>query len=128
MKVLIIDDDEVFRELVRRTLKDCTLLEADSIENGNKILNETKLDCVFLDYRLNGISGMEYLKQVNFKETYNIPLIMLTDSEYPGLNEEAKALGAISVISKNLLTVELFSMIRDSINAYKENCYFAGKL
>jgi len=128
MKILIIDDDEVFRELVRRTLKDCTLLEADSIENGTKILDATKLDCVFLDYRLNGISGMEYLKQVNVKEKYNTPLIMVTDSEYPGLNEEAKALGAISVISKNLLTIELFGMIRDSINEYKENCDLAGKL
>lgn len=128
MKILIIDDDEVFRQLVRRTLQDCTLLEADSIESGSKILDETKLDCVFLDYRLNGISGMEYLKQINFKETYNTPLIMFTDSEYPGLNEEAKMLGAISVISKNLLTVELFSMIKNSINSYKENCYFAGKL
>ena len=72
--------------------------------------------------------AMKIASRIIFKETYNIPLIMLTDSEYPGLNEEAKALGAISVISKNLLTVELFSMIRDSINAYKENCYFAGKL
>lgn len=128
MKILIIDDDEVYRKLVKRTLKDCTVLEADSIENGIKILNETKLDCVFLDYRLNGIGGIEFLKQINFKKTYNIPLIMVTDSEYPGLNEEAKALGAISVISKNLLTIELFSMIRNSIRSYKENCYLAGKL
>ena len=87
MKILIIDDDEVFRELVRRTLKDCTLLEADSIENGTKILDATKLDCVFLDYRLNGISGMEYLKQVNVKEKYNTPLIMVTDSEYPSSSQ-----------------------------------------
>ncbi len=104
------------------------MFEADSIENGIKILDEIKLDCVFLDYRLNGISGIEFLKQVNFKETYNTPLIMVTDSEYPGLNKEAKTLGAVSVISKNLLTVELFDMIRSSINTYKENCHFAGKL
>ncbi len=128
MKILIIDDDEIYRKLVRKTLKDCTLFEADSIKSGVEILNETELDCVFLDYRLNGISGIEFLKQTNFKETYNTPLLIVTDSEYPGLNEEAKALGAISVISKNLLTVELFSMIRDSINTYKENCHFAGKL
>ncbi len=128
MKILIIDDDEVFRKRFKQTLKDCILFESDSIEEGIKILDKKKFDCIFLDYRLNGLSGIEFLKQIDFKETYNTPLIMLTETEYPGLNEEAKALGAISVISKNLLTVELFSMILDSIRAYRENCFLVGKL
>jgi putative two-component system response regulator len=78
-QILIVDDEALFREIVRRTLsaKGYTCYEASNGEEVMKTLADRKIDLILLDVKLPGKSGIEILKDV---ETYysNVSVIMVT--------------------------------------------------
>jgi two-component system, cell cycle response regulator DivK len=68
--ILIIEDDEMSRELVRDVLvfHGCHVLEAGSAENGLKILEEQGPLVVLLDIQLPGMDGFEMLNRIRSTE------------------------------------------------------------
>ena len=67
-KVIIIDDEEAGRKLIKEYLKDFTDLvllgEANNGVDAVKIINEYKPDLVFLDIQMPGMTGFDVLKHL----------------------------------------------------------------
>ncbi|MEM0203870.1 MAG: response regulator transcription factor [Archaeoglobaceae archaeon] len=64
VKVLIIDDDESIREIVRIMLKDFQVLEASNALEGIRIFTEEKPDIVLMDISMPGVDGVEATREI----------------------------------------------------------------
>lgn len=97
LDVLIIDDDKVDREAVKRYLKspnryDLIFHEAEMGAEALDKIRARSFDCVFLDYLLPDMDGISFLKQLYNAETdlAPAPIVMLT-----GQGNEAVMLDAL---------------------------------
>ena len=65
-KILIVDDDEAFRNLVVRLLsqRGFEVLEARSTRDANLILSKHKLVLLIVDYKLPDVDGMTWIQQL----------------------------------------------------------------
>lgn len=81
MNCLIVDDQKIFREVIKRLVEfDPTLVLLASCANAEEAQREIlqhKIDLLFLDIRMPGMSGIELAKQLGDKK----PLIIFTTSE-----------------------------------------------
>lgn len=80
MKILLIDDDEIFNSIVRHKLKKNHTVETttDPYKGlGMLIINE--YDCVVIDYEMPNVNGLELIKVIRRNElTKNMPTVLLT--------------------------------------------------
>ncbi len=80
-KILVVDDEEDIRELLRYNLsmEGYDIVSADSGEKAIEKAVELIPDLIVLDLMLPGIGGLEVAKELkNKSDTKNIPIIMLT--------------------------------------------------
>lgn len=100
--LLLVDDDEVDRERVRRLLGlPYTLQESATGQQALQLARTHRPDCILLDYRLPDIGGLELLPQ--FTLSY-IPVIILTGEESPEVIVQAMRLGAQDYLVKGHLS------------------------
>src|SRR4029079_5034691 len=81
LKVLVVDDDDVDRMAVRRSLK-ASGIEADVTEawdaaDALERVRAARFDCGLFDFRMPGSDGLELLRQLR-AENIQMPVIMLT--------------------------------------------------
>ncbi len=79
--ILIIEDEEDIRELVKYNLQreNLGVLEAESGEEGLKLVERAAPDLILLDLMLPGKDGLEICRMLKRDEsTQNIPVIMMT--------------------------------------------------
>jgi DNA-binding NtrC family response regulator len=80
-KILVIDDEEAFREGLIETLVDLGA-EAEGALGVNaalSMIDKKKFDAVFIDYRMPGIDGLEGIKRIQAKDgSKNTALVMIT--------------------------------------------------
>lgn len=75
-KVLLIEDDSVFRMLIKRLLgDDYQIDEASSIESGRSLLSSQRYQCILLDYRLPDGTGFQMLPDAI---AHDLPVVMMT--------------------------------------------------
>jgi signal transduction histidine kinase len=116
VQVLLVDDDDIDRELVRRLLSPrYTVREAYSGAIAQEIIAEQVPDCVLLDYRLPDVYGIHLLPI--FTERY-IPVIILTGEESPEIIVQAMLDGAQDYLVKSHLTS--LSLERAIVNAIEK--------
>ncbi len=122
-KVLIIDDEEVARYLMKGLLADTKyqILEASGGEAGLKIAVEEHPDIIFLDLVMPGMDGFETLERLkSSSKTRDIPVIIVTSKlmskdELQILNDRT-----LAIISKGLTSrEEIIGKIRDAIKAWR---------
>ncbi|WP_158545428.1 response regulator [Bremerella cremea] len=86
--ILLVDDDSVFRLMVKRFLgSEFDVLEADCLEEARHLLARQSFSCVLLDYRLPDGNGLQILPELVLMD---LPVVMLT-----GMGNEKLALQAI---------------------------------
>ncbi len=132
IKVLIVDDEKTFREVLERELTLCgfdTTSTSDSMDAIERI-SESNFDVVLLDIKMPGIDGIECLKRI--KELRPITeVIMLTGY---GSIENAIAsmkLGAYDFLTKPCKLDELEAVIRkagEKRNLIQENIAIKRRL
>ena len=76
--ILVVDDDEGIRSLVKKYLNEKKYLvtTADNAENASKKIEIIKFDLIILDIMMPGKSGLEFIKEN--KKNLNTPVILLT--------------------------------------------------
>jgi DNA-binding NtrC family response regulator len=99
--VLIIDDEEKLRTLLARIirLEGFTVLEAESIRQGNKMLEKGEVDVLLSDVKLTDGNGVDFVKDL--KSRYpSLETILLT--AYGNIADGVKAMknGAFDYITK----------------------------
>lgn len=114
-KVLIVDDEEHIRELIKFNLKK----EGYDIEvaiNGVEALNiirEIKFDLILLDLMLPEIDGLEVCKQIRRnEETSDIPVMMITAKGEEFDKVLGLELGADDYITKPFSIRELMARVK----------------
>jgi len=109
LKILICDDDQADRKLVRTYLQQVTgrevvLLEAGQTEEIQNALDKGRIDLVLMDNQMPGKSGMDWLSEI--VERQLAPVVMLTGSGTEEVAVEALQEGAVGYLSKNNLSQE----------------------
>ena len=76
--ILVIDDDDGIRSLVKQYLNENNFLvtTSNSAENAEEKILIIKFDLIVLDVMMGGKSGLEFIKDNKFK--INTPVILLT--------------------------------------------------
>ncbi len=96
--VLVIDDDKVDREQIRRLLGGRhDLLEAATASEGITAVEAGTVDCVLLDYRLPDQDGVRVLEQLAGR---SLPVVMLTSQGSEKVAVEALKHGAVDYLLK----------------------------
>src|SRR4030095_488116 len=109
IRILIIDDDEVDRISLKRSIKSSGF-NAEIITASNKaeglvaVINQT-FDCIFLDYNLPDCNGFDFLKD-HKTEINGAPIIVVTSHGDEKLAVEAMRMGACDYIPKIHITPE----------------------
>jgi CheY-like chemotaxis protein len=122
LKVLVVDDNLHMRTLVSAVLHAfgiTTVWEAKSAEDAWTILTEKRCDLVFVDWVMDGMSGLEFTKNIrSAKDSPNqfVPIVMVTGhtslqrvhaARDAGVNEFlAKPVSSKSVLARLISVIE----------------------
>lgn len=109
LKLLVVDDDEVDRRVVRRALRDAKVNAAiDECATGPEALTAlaaSSYDCVFLDYNLPGVNGLETLQAIR-DSGVRVPVVLLTGHGDEELAVRLMQAGAADYLNKSSLGPE----------------------
>lgn len=107
--ILIVDDDQIDRMAIKRylsTLPSITIYEAESGTQALGYLKDYKFDCIFLDYLLPDMDGLQFLDNIYDAETdlAPAPIIMLTGHGSEPIMLEALRYGAQDYLVKDSIS------------------------
>ncbi|MCK5312292.1 MAG: response regulator [Desulfobacteraceae bacterium] len=115
MKILLVDDEDQFRESVAKQLavRNHTVSEVSSGEDAIEFINQNNIDVVILDMRMPGISGAATLKEIK-KLSPLTEVIMLTGHATVNTAMETIKMGAFDYIPKPVKLNELINKMEDA--------------
>ncbi|HKM79659.1 MAG TPA: response regulator [Candidatus Acidoferrum sp.] len=101
-KLLIVDDDEALRRLIRLELSDTyEVIDSGEPEQGLALALENEPDAILLDLRMPKYSGYELLEMfATFSRTQLIPVIVVSGESGGQTKEHCKQLGAAGYFEK----------------------------
>lgn len=117
-RVLIIDDEEVSRYVLRQLIDVTSWLisEAATGLDGVRKAQEEEPQVIFLDLNLPGLDGYGVLEQLRADPlTQNIPLIVCSSKLFNASEEEWLRARATTVIAKNALSRETVAALLDEV-------------
>jgi putative two-component system response regulator len=113
MRLLLVDDDEGLRALLRTTFEavDVEVDEAVDAASAQRRIAEARPDAIVLDVSMPGMSGVELCARLKGgRETRDIPIVLLTGSDVA--NEViANEVGANAFMLKPFSPLELLSVV-----------------
>jgi two-component system phosphate regulon response regulator OmpR len=114
--ILVVDDDDRIRELVKEYLKEnkFVISTANSAEEAKIKLNYFKFDLIVLDVMMPGQSGFELTQEI--KKNSTVPIILLTAKGDAENRIEGLELGADDYLGKPFEPKELLLRIKNIIN------------
>jgi two-component system chemotaxis response regulator CheY len=115
-EVLIVDDDQLIRAMLRDALADvpCEVREADSGDAALAIIAQRKPALVLLDLVMPGKSGLDVLKSLKGKGTR---VVVLSALDTEGLVQQAMADGAHGFLGKPIHPLDVQSLVRGALEA-----------
>ncbi len=109
-RALVVDDAKSARLALRKQLEKQGLQvdTAESAEAALSYLCHTRPDVIFMDHMMPGMDGFQAIKAIkNDPTTAKIPIMMYTSKEGEVYLSQARALGAIGVLPKQIYHAEL---------------------
>jgi signal transduction histidine kinase len=120
-RVLVIDDDDTFRYILRQIIANeprYEVLEASNGGDGLRLAKDERPDVIVLDLRMPHVDGFTVLQELNAdRRTSIIPVVVSTSL---AVNAELKARLPVGtrLISKNLISRENVSLfLRDAVGS-----------
>lgn len=114
-RVLIVDDNEQSRILMRKILKalQCDVIEAENGEQGTRLAKEQKPDLVLMDIQMPVMDGYTAIRMLkDDPETRHIKIIAVTSYAMKGDREKALLAGADDYIAKPVDMYEMMEMVK----------------
>ena len=117
--ILIVDDDDRIRELVKEYLNnnDYLVTTANSAEDAKKKVDIVKFDIIVLDIMMPGQSGLDFTNEN--KKKINTPIILLTAKGEPSERIEGLEIGADDYLAKPFEPKELILRIKNILEKTK---------
>jgi len=112
---LIVDDSKSARVVLKRMLEahELDVDTAESAEDALDYLNDHRPDVIFMDHLMPGMDGFEAVTAIkNNPDTATIPIMMYTSQEGEVYVGQARALGAVGVLPKQVEPVEVSKILR----------------
>ena len=118
--ILVVDDDEGIRSLVKKYLNENNFLvsTADNAEKALEKINIIKFDLIVLDIMMPGKSGLEFIKEN--KKNLETPIILLTAKGEPTERIEGLEIGADDYLAKPFEPKELILRIKNILEKTKK--------
>ena len=118
--ILVIDDDEGIRSLVKKYLNENKYIvtTAESAEAAIEKIKLIKFDIIILDIMMPGKSGLEFLE--DRRKDLDTPVILLTAKGEPNERVEGLEIGADDYLSKPFEPKELLLRIKNILNKTKK--------
>ena len=119
--ILVVDDDEGIRLLVKKYLNENNYLvtTADTAENADQKIKLINFDLIILDIMMPGKSGLEFIKEN--KNKLETPIILLTAKGEAIERVEGLEIGADDYLPKPFEPRELILRIQNILNKTKKN-------
>ena len=111
--ILLVDDDEGIRSLVKKYLNENNFLvtTADSAENASEKVKIIKFDLIILDIMMSGKSGLDFIN--DHKKDLDTPIILLTAKGEASERVEGLEQGADDYLAKPFEPKELILRIKN---------------
>jgi DNA-binding NtrC family response regulator len=118
--ILIIEDEAKMRRLLELQLADegFRASTAPDAETGLQLLQKEQFDLVVTDFKLPGMTGLEFLQAVK-RANAAVPVIIMTAYGTVESAVEAMKVGASDYVLKPFSLVELVLVIRKELDAHK---------
>jgi len=113
----IVDDDIAIRNSLSLLMKS-EAMQSQAYESAEDFLNNykhTKSECLLLDIRMPGMSGLELLEELKKRELH-IPVIFITGHGDVAMAVQAMRAGATDFIEKPFISNYLIQRVKDCIN------------
>lgn len=124
-KILIVDDQSVFRQRLCELLRDAGLkeiLEAGDISAAETLARKAQPDLALVDVMLPGTSGIEGVPRLKQAAPgMRVVLVSAYHDAFKLFQDSALAAGAIAFISKDALDFEMIEKLRMLSEPGKEN-------
>lgn len=119
--ILIVDDDTEIRYSLDRVLasRGYKISTAGSGEDGIKVLKELDPDVVFLDIRMDGMSGLEALQHMRAANK-RVPIILMTAFGTAQTAIEAMKYGAFDYIMKPFDPDRVLALVQNALKAAED--------
>ncbi|UCE90473.1 MAG: response regulator [Pseudomonadota bacterium] len=114
-RALVVDDSRLARLSLCQMLKnyDLEVDTADSAEDALEYLGRAQPDVIFMDHMMPGMDGLEAVKVIKDNpKTAMIPIMMYTSKEGEVYVSQARALGAVGVLPKQVEKAELDEVLQ----------------
>jgi len=116
IRVLLVDDSRVTREMIRRLLDDAGFLvtATGSAEDAIRALGESDFDCMITDIEMPGMDGLDLTRRLRADRAYeDLPIIVVSTRDRPSDHRAGLDAGADAYLSKQgLEAVELVTLVR----------------
>jgi CheY-like chemotaxis protein len=117
--ILIVDDDNAVREVMRRTL-DTTydVLEADNTLDALALARRYHPDVMLIDLKLHGVDGYDLIRMLRAEpQLRDTPIILTTGHDVATVRPAARTAGCTELLQKPFRAAELRQMVAALIEA-----------
>lgn len=115
VRVLIVDDDEAFRSLVKRLLGEAVRVvgEADNGVDGVWLARKLRPDVVLMDIGMPSLDGLEATQRIKADRSEAKVILLTGHGEEAYLSATGKS-GADAFLPKRKVRSEVLSMVREA--------------
>ena len=112
--VLVVDDDEMIRRLVRAVLEadEFEVAEARDGQTALHLASQAEPSVVVLDVMMPGLDGVEVCRRLDHEK---VKVVVLTARDDPALEAEARLAGADEFMIKPFAAAELLDLVGELI-------------
>jgi len=111
---LVVDDSKTARVTLKRMLEKQNI-DADTVDSAQMAIDylvEKTPDVIFMDHMMPGMDGLQAVEAIKSNpETATIPIMMYTSKEGDLYVSQARALGAIGILPKQVEPAELYEVL-----------------
>ncbi|MFI5003265.1 MAG: response regulator, partial [Reyranellales bacterium] len=113
-RALVVDDSKSARVILSRMLEKYAIEVdmAESAEQAIEYLNHHRPDAIFMDHLMPGMDGLQAVQAIKGNpQTATIPIMMYTSQEGELYVGQARALGAMGVLPKQVRPVDVSKVL-----------------